>query len=452
MAKVERRLRATKGRELRSDLIERIRELKDTHVRAFKPAEPKTRYRVPDTEVRGLSIQVTDTGHKSFILYTRYPGSSAPARRALGEYGTLSLAEAREKARAWKALIKRGIDPRDEERRTLEAEQQKRDTTFAAIAEDFIREKLPTERRGAAVERELRRDLMPDLGAKAITEVTERDILRLINAKKRTAPAAARNLLALCKRLFSWAIDQRVYGLDSSPCQNLRPTRIIGERLPRDRILSDDELRALWLAADQMPYPHGTVYKILMLTGLRLNEAAEAKRSEFDMADRVWTVPAARMKGREGKARPHVVPITNAIETELYAIPNLQGATYAFSTSHGERPVSMGSKIKEKVDGLMLAELRKMAEARGEDLETVELAPWKNHDIRRTVRSGLARLRISEATSEAILAHVRPGIIGVYNHHDYMDEKREALEMWAARLTSIVKPKPANVVTLNRVG
>jgi hypothetical protein len=94
--------------------------------------------------------------------------------------------------------------------------------------------------------------------------------------------------------------------------------------------------------------------------------------------------------------------------------------------------------------------LRALARIRGDDPDAVELAPWTNHDIRRTVRSNLSRLRVTEEAREALLAHVRPGIKGTYDHHDYLDEKREALEAWAARLRSIVEPPPANVVTMQR--
>ena len=96
----------------------------------------------------------------------------------------------------------------------------------------------------------------------------------------------------------------------------------------------------------------------------------------------------------------------------------------------------------------MLRTLRAMARRRGDDPAKVTLPAWTNHDIRRTVRSGLSRLKIAEEAREAVLAHARPGIKGVYDKHDYLDEKREALELWAARLRSIVSPTPANVVPL----
>jgi hypothetical protein len=96
----------------------------------------------------------------------------------------------------------------------------------------------------------------------------------------------------------------------------------------------------------------------------------------------------------------------------------------------------------------MLRTLRALARRRGDDPRKVALPPWKNHDIRRTVRSHLSRLKVAEEVREAVLAHVRPGIKGVYDLHDYLDEKREALLLWAARLKTIVEPPPSNVVAL----
>jgi poly-beta-hydroxyalkanoate depolymerase len=92
--------------------------------------------------------------------------------------------------------------------------------------------------------------------------------------------------------------------------------------------------------------------------------------------------------------------------------------------------------------------LRALARLRGDDPAKVQLAPWTNHDIRRSVRSNLSRLKVSEEAREAVMAHVRPGIKGTYDLHDYLDEKRETLELWGVRLRSIVEPPPDNVVML----
>jgi integrase len=200
-----------------------------------------------------------------------------------------------------------------------------------------------------------------------------------------------------------------------------------------------------------MPKPFGAVYRGLMLTALRLNEMADASRPEFNYRDRVWVIPAERMKGKNAgkkQARAHAVPLTDHFLAVLDTLPKFDGGPFLFSTKNGESPVWMGTKVKEHLDSRMLRTLRALARVRGEDPRAVELPHFVNHDVRRTVRSRLSRLKVTEEAREAVLAHARPGIKGVYDVHDYLDEKREALELWAARLMQIVKPSPSNVVQL----
>jgi integrase len=436
--------------------------LTERMLKALPPAAKGKRYDVMDTLVPGFGVRVTDKGHTvgnrtlashaAFILVARYPGSPNPTRSSFGQVGAMDLADAREKARGWLELIKAGIDPRAAEKRAAAAaaqtELQQRKNTFAAVAEDFIAEKLPLERKGKEVERDIRRDLIPVLGATPIVQISDLDILRIVNAKKKHAPAQARNLLGIARRMFAWAKDQRVYGLAVNPCSDLRPAKLIGDKLTGNRILSDDELLALWRAAKRMPYPCGPIYQVLMLTALRLNEAADASWPEIDKRNRLWTIPAERMKGKEGKARAHAVPLTEELLALLSALPRFKSGEYVFSATFGANPVWVSSKVKQRVDERMLRTLQALARRRGDNPSKVKLPPWKNHDIRRTVRSQLSRLKIAEEVREAVLAHVRPGIKGVYDLHDYLDEKREALLLWAARLKSIVEPPPNNVIAL----
>ena len=133
----------------------------------------------------------------------------------------------------------------------------------------------------------------------------------------------------------------------------------------------------------------------------------------------------------------------------LEKLPRFDRGDFVFSTTLGASPVWMSSKVKARMDARMLRTLRALARRRGENPAKVTVAAtWTNHDIRRSVRSNLSRLKVSEETREAVMAHVRPGIKGTYDLHTYLDEKREALELWAARLRSIVEPPPANVVSL----
>jgi hypothetical protein len=447
-------------------------KLTPTKVDALKKRDGG-RYEVLDTLVPGFGVRVSEKGARTFMLKTRYPGSDNPTRRALGEYPVISLADAREKAAEWRKLIKRGIDPAIAAEQERAAARRKQETTFGAMAEDFISEKLAGERKGKEVERDIRREFIPKWGKRPIEDITDEDVVAVIKAKVRASKLAqARNLLGIAKRMFAWAVDQRSYGLKASPVETLRPTKIVGEKTQGTRILTNDELFAAWRMIRRMPYPYGPAYKLLVLSALRLNEAADASWSEFDpdvvrllkadekpavIADRIkrlpadrkiWVIPAERMKGRNNKARAHAVPLTDDIVDLLVGLKKFKRGKYLFSTTFGETPAWMSDKIKKRLDERMLRTLRAMAKRRGEDPTTVTLPRWTNHDIRRTVRSNLSRLRVTEEAREAVLAHARPGIKGTYDHHDYFDEKREALELWAARLRSIVNPQPTNVIAL----
>jgi integrase len=428
------------------------KNLTPTLIAGLKPAPEGQRYQVMDAQVPGFGIRVTDTGHKAFILRTRYPGNANPARREIGNCADMSLTDARDRARKWRSMVKEGIDPAIEEERARQETLRKLAITFAAVAEDFIREKLPGERKRKEIEGDIRRDLLPRWADKPIASITDLDVLTVVKAKLRTGQVGARNLLALIKRFFRWAIAQRVYGVVISPCLTLQTSAVLGEMPgPRDRVLTDDEIFAYWRAAARLHYPYRQVYQLLMLTGLRLNEVAEAAWPEFDLRNKVWVIPAERMKGKNAgkkQARPHAVPLIDDMLAVLESVPRFKDGNFVFSTRAAKAAVWMGTTPKERLDKQMRLTLRAMERKRGEDYRAVELNHFVNHDVRRTVRSQLSRLKIAEEVREAVLAHARPGIKKVYDAYGYLDEKREALELWAARLKQILNPPPNNVVQL----
>lgn len=417
---------------------------------------PGQKVEIADKAVPGFGLR-----NRSFYLVACYEKGGNPTRRTLGRVGELSLEQARAKAHAWRGAIRAGKDPAVEEGRQRQAEARKRKVTFEAVAEDFIREKLPAERKGDEVARDIRRDLVSKLGNMPITEIQRLDIRDLIKAKKQRAPAQARNLLGYAKRVFSWAVDQEVYGLPSSPCTEIKAREIIGDRQVAERTLTPNELFALWRAAKRLPYPYRQVYQLLMLNALRLNEVADVSSPEFEYATRDWTIPKARMKGKNGKARPHLVPLTAESLQIIGRLPTLTKGPYIFSSDFGLKPVWIGSKIKKRLDIAMRRTLKALARKRGENPDDIKLARWTNHDIRRTVRTNLSALknidgyRIPEEVKEAVIAHARPGIRGVYDKYEFADEKFEALSLWADRLMEIVEPssKPtasADVIPLRR--
>jgi integrase len=421
------------------------RNLTDRTLKALKPAAAGKLYDVMDSVVPGFGVRVSDSGRRTFVLVARYPGSPNPTRRTIGAYGAVTLADARQTAQDWLKLIKAGKDPA----REIERQQE---NSFAAVAEKFIayihRQKLRT---AAVMERNLRQTFVKEWGARPITTIGSDDVKRVIRkAVEREATYQAFHDFALIRRVFNWAIGTDDYGLELNPCRRLNSADLIGERHARDRVLRDDELRALWRATERMGYPYGPLYRLLALTGLRLGEACGARWLEFDLGRREWTIPAERMKKVKGGAKPFMVPLTDAVLEVLSSLPRFDSGDFLFSHSFGKAPLrpNLFSDPKERLDKIMLEELRAIALERGKDPERVTLPDFVNHDIRRSVRTHLSALRIGEEVREAVLAHVRPGIKGVYDKHQYLDEKREALTLWNTRLRSIVEPPPANVVEL----
>jgi integrase len=444
------------------------KNLNDRILKSLKPASAGKVDDYWDKGFPGFGVRVSEKGRKTFVLMARYPGSTNPTRRALGVYDAISLADAREKARGWLKLIDKNLDPAQEEERQRLVEDKKRKNTFAAVAEDFIAEKLPSERSRREAERDIRRIFVAAWGGRPIIDITDLDVLAIIREKKKTAPVRAKSLLLLLKRFFTWAIDQRVYQLHSSPCDRIKPKSIY-ESVPRQRELADAELAALWRAIDGMQYPYGPVYRLLLLAGLRLNEVADAQWSEFDSAvvkalrqrkadepinwasvsnrQLKWTIPKERMKGRNNRARAHAVPLTAEILEVLETLPMFERGNYVFSTSAGASPAYVGNNIKKALDGLMLAALQEQAKADGEEPGKVRLQHWTNHDLRRVIRSGMSRLRVPDAVAESILAHTQGVIAKTYNVDDLFDQKAEALAAWADHLKTIppLRPKAVSV-------
>ncbi len=206
---------------------------------------------------------------------------------------------------------------------------------------------------------------------------------------------------------------------------------MIGKKALRTRVLTDAELRAFWQAAEATPYPYGPLFRMLALTGQRKSEVAEARWCEFDLAKKRWVVAAERMKSDA----PHVVPLADDVIAILESLPRFKKGDHLFSTDFGVKAVDGFSKAKARLDKAIAAELGK-------------LDPFVIHDVRRSMRTRLSALPIPPDVAELVIAHARPGLRRVYDQYSFEDEKRRALELWAAHLRDIVLPAPANVVKL----
>jgi len=399
----------------------------------------------------GFGFRIQPGGAKSFILFKRFPGSTNPVRRTIGHYPAMSLAQAREKAGQWRELIAKGIDPAIEEKRlvsaAIAAEKAKQAATFGAAFAVYERRKLAKLRTGKTIAAELRRECAAwfDL---PLADIDRRMVKNLILAiadrpdsrrptQGQGCAAQAHQTFAFIRAFFNWICDNvDDYGVENSPCLKLKPIALIGRRVTGRRVLSDVEIGALWRACEALGHPNGNFVKLLLLSAVRRSEAACMQWREVDLKDGVWIIDAERMKGGEA----HLVSLVPDLRELIDSLPPRgKGGDYVFSNSGGLLPIQGFNTIKQRLDKLMKADLA----AQGVGFE-----PFRLHDVRRSVRTQLSKLRISGEVCEAILAHAKPGLNKVYNLHEYQDEKAEALTLWHAKLRAILTPEPGpdNVV------
>jgi integrase len=431
-------------------------------INALKPAEPGRRYVVWDTEVSNFGLRVTDAGKISFIVMRRVDGKLlrrvVAEHRVGAEYTEGLLTKARADAREVLNEMRQGVDPKQKRAlahaQAIAAEEhadkekgERKANSFESVAEDFIKRHVLARDKGALklksgpeVAASIRRELIPIWRDRPIGEISRRDVVKLLEkVVDEDRPYIAHHLLAYLSKLFNWAIVRDVYGLNASPITRGMAKDIIGAKKPRQRVLSDAELREIWNATEATPYPFGPFVRMLVVTGQRLREAANAKWSEFDLDQGLWTIPPHRMKGDAA----HEVPLSPLAVEILRSIPvdekrRRYPSAYVFSTTAGKAPISGFSKAKIALDRL-LAETRAKAALEGE--QAAALPGWVFHDLRRTMRTNLSGLPVPDLVAELVIAHAKPGLHKVYDQHAYRDEKRRALDLWAAKLLSVVEPE-----------
>jgi integrase len=404
------------------------KKLTDTSIRNYEPAEAGKRYEIVDTEHPRLVLRVTDRGVKSFCYRGRFPGSSNPTRRLIGEYPATPLAEARETARAWDALLAKRIDPASEKKRLADEQERKAReaalasaNTFEARARQFLREHCKEHRQARETGRLIDKELLPAWRDRRIDEITSREIKDHIKAIKARSPSVARNTLTIAKAFFAWACDEEY--IEASPAAMIRPEKLIGQRQPRQRILSDTEIKIFWEATAALGYPFGDLGRLLLLTGVRLREAAHAKWSEI--VGSVWTIPPERFKSN----CPHIVPLSDQAMQLIDALP--RRGEYLF-TINGRQPVNAFAYGKKRLDQLM------------------GVSNWRLHDLRRTMRTGLASLQIPDMIGELAIGHGKGDVLQrTYNLYQYQAELRDALQRWSNKVRDLTEPPPPNVLKLS---
>lgn len=422
----------------------------------------------------GLVVRIFPSGAASFLFrYTR-PHTGKRAWMIFGEYGEkdgLSLADAFEMHHQARRELAKGLDPAEEREKRREVEQRVREEragadTVSSLVEQFVHRKLRAERwdaegqqwvrdpkartrprkRPEAAEALLKSNLLkatidgrPVASMKA-HDLTRRQLVRLLEAiADRPAPVTANRVHALLVQMFNWAAGKDL--ISASPMAGIE--RPGGAESARNRVLTGDEVKAFWSKLDtaDMAKPTRLALKLLLVTAQRRGELTFSKWSSFDLDAKLWTIPVELLKSahsRRSQPAPHVVPLSSLAVELLGKLKKLTGeGTYVLpgwlntkcDRSYSERVLSRAVRKNEDHFGI---------------------PHFTPHDLRRTAASFMTKLKVPRLHVEKVLNHSTGDIAEVYDRHDYLPEKRAALDTWAEHLRNIIEGKEQTVVPLVR--
>lgn len=387
-----------------------------------------------DDEQKGLAVRVTQAGGKVFLAQWTDKTTGRKRREVLGAVGAINLAQARAAAAVHLGTVAKGGDPRAERlaqaaalREAQERAKQERAQKMAAKREAaFTLETLVSDwdklalakrrpRYRAEAVRALKFAFKKDWD-KPASALTKARVLKVQDdLAKAEKHASAGRLVAYGRAAYGWAVKRE--RLASNPFQGLPAGAAAATR---DRLLTVDEIAAIWIAASTMPEPAGPFVRLALLTLARRDEVAGMRWSEITPDLSVWTVPADRMK----RGQAHVVALTDAAREALGAITRREGGDLVFTTND-KTPISGFSKFKAKLDQLS------------------QVTDWTLHDFRRAGVSHLARMGFSPIVADKLLAHHPKALSNVartYQRHDFADERMAALQAWSAFVLRCAKP------------
>jgi integrase len=367
-----------------------------------------------DAGYPGFGVKVTPKGRKVFIVLYRIAGAGSKLRKyTIGPYGRVTLHQARVAAQKVFAAKLEGRDPAAEKRaarRRIVADR------VEDLLETFIAQRLSQNRSGGEIARLLRREVGKTWAGRSIHEIAKRDVVEVVAAiEQRGAPVAANKTLKSIKTFLRWCVGRAV--LDQSPAEGVP---LPAKEVARDRVLDDEELVRVIFAAREIGSPYGGIVELLALTGQRREEVARLQWEELDLARRIWTIPKSRTKN----AKTHVVHLS---DQALAAVKRADKRGPLVFSLLGTKPFQEFSRAKRELDQLS------------------GVTGWRLHDLRRTCVSGMARLGVAPHVADKILNHQSgtiSGVAAVYQRHEFLVERRAALDLWATHISRILGEMP----------
>lgn len=369
------------------------------------------RREIKDDGCRGLYIIIQPSGSRSWAV--RYHLDGRVRKATVGTFPQMGLAEARLAANRIFDQLAAGVDPLEAARQAAEEARRARAQTVGIIAQRYLADcqSRVKPRTFANIASSIRLAVAA-WRDRPIATLQRRDICELVDqVKLERGPSSAVNLQSWVRCLLGWAVDRGE--LQASPAAGMRGPAPLKRR---QRVLTDDEVRLLWLACEAHRHPFSALVQLLLLTGCRRNELAELEWSDVDVAQKVIILPAERTK----TGRPQLVPLSEPALLIINALPRTDNR-FVFSVRNG-MPLAGFNNMKKHLDAKI----------------DPALDAWTLHDLRRTCRTGLSRLKVPEHVAERCLGHAVRGIERTYNLHDYQDEKAAALWQWGNFVDEVV--------------
>lgn len=412
--------------------------LTDRFVASAKPTDDSQTDFFDET-TKGLSLRVGASGQKTWTFNFTSPRDGKRARVTLGSYPATSLSAARTRAIEAKGHVDDDKDPRD-----VLAEQTSGALTVRGLFDSYFEKHVrPNLRSAAAIERRTNKNVNPEIGAVRVADLHRRDVNRVVDKiLKRKRRSEAGHVFDDMRAAFRWAVKRG--DLDHSPMDGMEGP---GTSAPRERVLSDDEIRELWNGLPISLSRSKTcqrIIKLCLVTAQRVGEVAGMRRDELDLKTGVWALPGSRTKNKHA----HLVPLSDL------ALAIIEDAL----ADAGDDP----EFVFPSGDGAMSPHA--VARTIGRAQETSDERPngrfgiprWTAHDLRRTALTNFARLGIAPVVAGAVANHrtvtKATVTLSVYTQYTYDQEKREALDLWAERLKAITEGKNADVVPIRGVG
>lgn len=382
-------------------------------------------------EVPGLTFTLSSGGAAAWVLRYRFGGK--PRELTIGRYPEFSIASAKNEAMVARLRIQQGIDVAREKQQTrIDRAAAK---TFRELAKDYMEKVFPDLADNTVKQRRLHIDrrILPRLGKIAAKEVTAADVVSVIDKVGQDSINVAELVFTAISEICKHGIASHV--LTTNPCHGISVTAICGRAKPkRQRInLNEAELRAILPALPGIGAENALAVKIQLATCVRIGELAKAKWEHIDFEKREWFIPDTNVKTRNDFTVPlseHVIGWFKELQ------PLACGSAFVMPARNSMRVVAAGGDTHYDPRALN-AMLHKLCDALGD--KTRRFTP---HDLRSTARSHLGALGVDVLVAERCLNHSLGGLVAVYDRHDYMTERRDALETWGSFLTACESGKP----------